>query len=72
MYKSKSIRDVTCPECGKVWRLVFDYYGDSIPNPCRIGIASCDSGGIYECSITCEDCGWSEDLRDSKHSGSRF
>lgn len=53
----ETLREVTCPQCGKWFVLTWGEYG-------RVSLAmrGCPSGGIYDVRIRCPHCDYEEEL----------
>lgn len=58
----KELRDMTCPECGKAFRLLWDEENFRSTGPVTLQIRSCPSGGIYDVRISCPHCEYEEQL----------
>lgn len=55
----KRIKDVTCPQCNKVFELSFSNYNGKFET---LDVRSCPSWGVYDVSIKCPHCDYVESL----------
>ena len=53
------LKNVKCPQCKKDFVLMWNDYSDT---PETLNMRGCPSGGIYDVSINCPHCDYSEDL----------
>lgn len=56
---SERLKDVTCPQCSKEFKLIWNDYSDKKQTLIMRG---CPSGGIYDVRIKCPHCDYQEEL----------
>jgi len=55
----RRLRDMNCPQCRQPFELNWNDYND---RPQTLILRSCPSGGIYDVSIACPHCDYTEEL----------
>ncbi len=60
------VKDVVCPQCKRPFLLVWSDYasrtGSPQPTPYTLSVRSCPSGGVYDVSVECPHCDYTEPL----------